>query len=510
MAAFADNLLPPNEAKRRTARIETDYLRRRNPLEPWKIALAAIAGISAVVWVAYASITGRHETIASRGPVVFAHAMWENNCQTCHLDFIPIGGSAAGLALDRWAHATDENCQQCHAGPGHHPSTELLDESAGVHHANCAVCHVDHRGRDADLTRVADRHCTVCHADLRNHSTAGAAIDDSIAQVKRFEIDAHPAFRSLARDPGRLKFNHALHMTAGLSHDKAGRNPFKLSDLPEAFRKQYEANANKSGLIQLQCASCHELNYGGTSESNGVPAVLGVARAKGDYYRPVVYERHCQACHPLTYTPGSPEAFAGQIPHRLNGQQLENRVREVALADLVRKTPELTDWGSETIPGNKPPSVTETGRTWMESQVQQSARHLRSAVCAKCHDVAADGAKFPDVGPTHIPAVWLKRARFDHSAHRMVACSDCHPRAYSEHAQASRVASDVLVRDLESCAACHAAGSAEGGQMAARHDCVECHLYHGRAGDKGLLDGRGSRARAASNPRSTEELLNLR
>ncbi|MEX2138857.1 MAG: cytochrome c3 family protein [Pirellulales bacterium] len=518
MPASPDNLLPANEAKRRTARIEPDYLRHASALDVWKGRLALIAALGAMGWIAIAALGDRDQQLASRGAVAHAHAIWEHNCQACHVDFTPIAGSAGGLALTDWAHASDVNCQQCHAGPPHHHEYALLDAEADTQSANCATCHVEHQGRDADLLRVADRHCTVCHADLPSHSRR-QSIDGFAASVESFSIDAHPKFRSLDRDPGRLEFNHALHMTAGLTHAKDGRGPTTIQSLPEEFRSQYAGKVVQNDLVQLDCSSCHELDRNmSTAQPDGLPDAVELPLGGGEYYRPVVYERHCQACHALPYQLDYDTLADAQLPHRLDAQQLERRVRERVLASLVRKTPELQA-RLETIPGNQPPQLLpETTAALIEQQVQQSARHLHSkAVCAKCHETSntaagdSAGSTFPEVAAVQVPAVWLKHARFDHSAHRAVTCVECHGRAYSNNADASRLASDVLLPNIENCVRCHAprrelAGKIVGG---ARHNCVECHNYHGRAGGDDLLHGRGSSLRGAKKPRSIEQLLNL-
>jgi hypothetical protein len=206
------------------------------------------------------------------------------------------------------------------------------------------------------------------------------------------------------------------------------------------------------------------------------------------------------------------------LPHRLNAEQLDKRVRERELARLVRDEPELQT-RLETVPGNKPPALlTETLREQIEREVQNSARHLHTkAVCAKCHqtpntaesDAAAN--KFPQVTAVEVPAIWLQHASFDHSAHRAVTCIECHGGAYSNHAQASRLAGDVLLPNIDNCVRCHAPRRRIEGEFVggARHDCVECHDYHGRGGGEDWLHGRGSSLRGAKQARSIDQLLNL-
>ena len=109
---------------------------------------------------------------------------------------------------------------------------------------------------------------------------------------------------------------------------------------------------------------------------------------------------------------------------------------------------------------------------------------------------------FPEVEPVRIRAVWLRHARFDHTAHRAVACIECHADAYSEGQNSSKLASDVLIPNIDNCVRCHAprdeaVAKPLGG---ARHDCVECHHYHAR---DDLLAGKGSLLRGATPPLHT-------
>jgi hypothetical protein len=525
MPASSNNLLPPNEAKRRTARIETDYLARRSPTEIWKRRLVWMAAAIPIGWFAIAALTDREQRLASRGPISHSHAIWENDCQACHVDFTPIAGAAAGLSLPSWAHASDANCRQCHAGPPHHEAVALLDADAERNSDNCATCHTEHRGHDADLARVSDRHCTVCHADLPSHSRQRSKGDAFAESIVAFSPETHPQFRSVAKDPGRLKFNHALHMTAGLMHAKDGRQPFKLSDLPPEFRARYQKQKSndirseaEDALVQLDCSSCHELDRSEAILQQKPPDAVDVSRRSGEYYRPVVFERHCQACHPLPYRPDYESIVESQIPHRLSAEQTEQRVREMVLARLVIENPELQAARMGPVPSNRPPEVlTETGREWVEQQVQQSARYLQTAICAKCHQAPAESTSrdavslFPEIAAVQVPAVWLRHARFDHSAHRAVNCRDCHAAAYADTANASRCSSDVLVPNIDNCLQCHAPRRHVGGEIVggARHDCAECHHYHARPADIVEMSGRGSALRGAQERRSIDQLLNF-
>ena len=68
---------------------------------------------------------------------------------------------------------------------------------------------------------------------------------------------------------------------------------------------------------------------------------------------------------------------------------------------------------------------------------------------------------------------WFPHARFDHHAHRMMKCADCHD------AERSTQSSDVLIPTIDKCKKCHNATAGK-----ARSDCVECHGYHDHGGDR--------------------------
>src|SRR5205085_1717214 len=121
---------------------------------------------------------------------------------------------------------------------------------------NCATCHVEHRGRDARLTRPSDDACLACHGEK---GTTHAVVTD-------FEKD-HPPFASPAAFARQLKFSHAVHLAPGmaLAGDKQPR-PKKLDYIrDETARREYAAMQRADGLIQLECSACHQLQSGDTA-----------------------------------------------------------------------------------------------------------------------------------------------------------------------------------------------------------------------------------------------------
>ncbi len=492
MASTLSNLLPPPEGKRRTAPIAIDYLRCPSRFDNWKGPLALGAALLTIAAVVLVSLPAGGQRIHSRGPLAQVHAALNNDCQSCHVDFVPISGTAAGLAIDSWAHVSDANCQACHTGHIHHDN-QLLDAARGVQSANCASCHVEHRGQEANLLHVADRYCTVCHSDLTAHRTGPSQFTEPLADaVDSFSAGSHPTFRSIREDPGRLEFNHTLHMTAGLTPAGKGVRPYTTADLPERHRDRYAAeNANGQSLVKLDCGDCHELGSVGASTADA-PSAMRLARASGDYFRPVVFERHCQACHPLPYRAGFQHETEAQVPHRTTAEQLERSVRNLIIAEVVGQQRDQQETDPQApVPGNELPTVLpDTAAQLVEEQLERSARHINST-CQKCHT-----ATFPEnsgdeqnlfltVEPVKVPAVWFQHARFNHGPHLTYGCKSCHTRAYADAdvQNPSTINSDVLIPDRDNCVQCHAPIRDITGthNVAARFDCAECHRYHGGA-----------------------------
>ena len=120
-----------------------------------------------------------------------------------------------------------------------------------------------------------------------------------------------------------------------------------------------------------------------------------------------------------------------------------------------------------TVPGTAKPSVgcgDTNGKP--PSEVAGLIEPLRAAL------KDARGEKPPAVAATRIPQRWLPHSRFDHRAHRPLACAECHK------APESTRTADVLLPSVTVCRECH---RDSGG---ARTACVECHRYHDRARER--------------------------
>jgi hypothetical protein len=485
-------MAPQETGKQRAARIPLDYYKKPDNLQRLKGWLTDIAFV-ALVWLIVGVVwQSRGQSLYSRGPVAAVHAAWEDNCNACHTPFQPLSGESFLLNLrpidDR--HASEYKCQSCHAGPEHHASQRLADIET------CAGCHRDHRGRDASLARLDDHQCTRCHANLDTHMRDYTP--SRYENVSVFDNDHHPEFKifrtATPTDPGKLKFNHQLHLAPGMVLVEGGK-PWTLADIrDEAARARYR-QANQQGdkvPVKLDCSSCHQTDGHDFSDGNRP------TRASGAHMLPINYDTHCKACHPLTFDLQRPELAA---PHREQPEKLKGFLWNTYAAGYLAGNPKLLEQPiavRRPLPGKMPgvegPDEVKA-RQLIQDKVVSAQRILYTGkkTCGECHYYEKSAALFPEkTVPTEVPEIWFTHAKFDHSAHRAMRCQNCH-----QAAEASARHTDVLVPGIENCLACHgpatrSSGATRGG---ARFDCTECHRYHYGDGT-GVFQGLGAKARA--------------
>jgi hypothetical protein len=462
--------------KQRGSRIELTYYRRPDALALRRRALAALALTGAAAWLALAPHWDRNrdprwrlfqwDRMASPGALAHAHAAWTDDCAACHPPFAPVNASRWSPLPAREPRAADALCQRCHEAAGHHPVR------AAAEIPSCAECHRDHRGPDARLARSPDSTCTRCHADLAGHRLDRPTVVD---RVTAFDAKHHPQFAAIGKpDPGRLAFNHALHLAPGLTLQQGGR-PWTLARLPESQRARYApAGSTPDSSVTLKCADCHAPDASGAS------------------MRPVSYETHCAACHPLTFDPALPDR---QVTHGLNPAEIVGELRglyaqAVVSADDTLLARRVAD---RPLPRRSGDAVDRSAAEALDTKLTAALRLLlgaapapgaKQAGCLECHEVATAPATIrgPEdyaaigLAPTNVPSVWLPGARFNHHAHRAWDCISCHAAAVR-----STTHRDLLLPDRDDCVTCHAPsrtesdGTSRGG---VDHSCTECHTYH--------------------------------
>lgn len=413
-------------AKQRAQRIDLYYFRHAKGMRRWRLVLSAAVPLAALLWVSAVAMAGSRKSY-SAGPVSSAHAFAEMKCEVCH--------TTAGASFGFRAHTTDTACLACHDAPAH--AANMTPAPA------CATCHQEHRGR-VQIARTDDRFCADCHGDLK--TTHG---DAKVARNVRGFPGAHPEFAAIkagAQDPGRLRFNHAVHVKENL------RGP--------------------SGPETLQCGACHKPEVLRTNPGAKAPARSGLMA-------PVAFQENCARCHPLFFDEriDRPAPHAEPAAVRAFVQQALAEYITAHPGDISRPDSEFRRVPLNFPRPSEPPA--RNAQEWVSRRRATDERILWNKTCAECHEPASASASAPTAEvqagePMPLPVYarsnltkqWMPRAAFDHTPHLMVTCSSCHA------AEGSTKTSDVLMPGQAACASCHA--PAKG----AESRCFECHRYH--------------------------------
>ena len=332
--------------KRRRSRIELGYYRAPDRFSRWRGRLCLFAIVATTVWLGASAILSpdarsriwslEPSRLASKGPLARPHAIWDSTCAACHVSFAPINGSRWSPSPWTGQAAGGKRCTACHAGPVHHQSVRKEDVP------DCAECHRDHRGRDASLLVMDDTACTRCHQNLAAHHDSRAGPLTVAGSVTSFDREHHPdltaSWAARSAGPRRIKFNHALHLAAGLTLEKDGAR-LTFAQLPASDRRRYGWNDRQllNAPVQLACASCHESAVTERVQSvDRRPASAGEPRNPGAYMLPIVYENHCAACHSLQFDSDLPEARAR---HGLKAQEVFTELKQFYTAAAAAPIP---------------------------------------------------------------------------------------------------------------------------------------------------------------------------
>lgn len=462
------------------------------------------------------------EAWSAPGHVADVHKAWNHDCEACHQPFQPIKSgrdtaASVGQIVANWfgqstLTVANDRCQRCHAAPGHHSNQIAADTG------NCADCHLDHKGLQQSLVDLDDAKCLRCHSDLKNHAAHPELVEERIAGIKEF-AGFHPAFRH-ETDPVTeqpvdptfkhkrgLNFSHAVHMLPGmglLRHNPiTGKTeedgPFQYKEIDPQFQGMYLDSKESSDLdraVQLDCRHCHQLDAmrleqtpSPSERTSSLPSEsIDAARAEGRYFLPIVYEKHCRGCHPLSFDPEDPTA---QVAHglqpeqvqaevlkhfssRLVFDQLKTKLGEGTAEVLQRKPDDLRlDSLKELLTPEEKAEIAKKALeqtenvndelyallTWAASptaaQIGSAAVELFKGrkTCGECHNGSGrltEGLAFPKtIDPVNIPTIWQTKARFDHLSHQAVACRQCHPKSFGGELEPTEPALTTLADERE-------------------------------------------------------------
>lgn len=500
--------MPQESGKQRQQRIEMDHYRQRGGIAFSKVALAIAGGLVGVAVLGYSLVDSSG---ANPGPLAEGHAAFEQDCSQCHQTLTPIGSdsvrnlSLLGVSEKASVDHTFKACTACHDGASapigdHHRSSmsgdwPLVDK-------NCAACHIDHQGRDNDLTRMSDQNCTQCHSNLAQVCPSGSLVQDK--SIESFS-GKHAEFASLkGADTGTVTFDHAQHMLPG--QPGQGKEAMTLSGLEPNLRERYRAkmlelkatdpnfsdlDTSDTALVQLDCSSCHE--FAGTPAGSAQFADAELGR----HIKPISFDAHCSACHSMN--PAGRGENMLPIPHAAPWAELDQWLEAKTGKPQSQRT------------GSNPTGIGVTSSSPAESQalVQQwkganleVAREMLKNQCLKCHeaslitDEAAILAALDVDSPPLIPSRFLTKGIYDHAAHAKIECRFCHEQAYAAGTP-DALGQDqnvVMISNIESCNGCHRPADEAtpsgllvgtgpdpqfGGQSLWASDrCTMCHRYH--------------------------------
>ena len=163
--------------------------------------------------------------------------------------------------------------------------------------------------------------------------------------VSQFDDDHHPdlsdSWKSRSADPRRIKFNHALHLAAGLTLEKEGPSSLSAGFLrPTGFAmaermKSKRGDTDQARVRFMSSARARRAHAKRRSIASRTRALLDL---KASTWLPIVYENHCAACHPLQFEEKRPEQFAR---HGISAQETLNDLRQLYMSEAAKDDPEL-------------------------------------------------------------------------------------------------------------------------------------------------------------------------
>lgn len=402
--------------------------------------IVAVAGILIMSnWITMAAAV-ELETLVMPGKLIAGHADIEGDCDSCHVAF----------SRDKQR----ELCLSCHEDVA-----ADVDGAAGYHgrdesarDGDCAGCHTDHQGRDADIvaldplsfdhaltdfvltgmhleTECVDCHvadaayrkapllCYDCHAEDDSHGGGLGEECDTCHET----TDWHDSrFDHLAEAGYALTGGHAQAECAACHQDDVYR------DTPTECYACHRVDDSHEGLNGIECAACHDTGrWSETIFDHAVETSFALTDkhaevACGDCHTSPVYEvslsADCYACH------GEDDEHDG-----INGQDCgschSTRAWTAVSFDhdldtgfnLVGAHAELLCAACHTVPVHEASPKTD---------------------CYGCHedDDPHAGQLGESCGRCHGELAWTQSVRFDHGltdfpligAHGDAECAGCH------------------------------------------------------------------------------------
>ena len=364
------------------------------------------------------------------GEISDAHKFFGDDCGACH--------------EKAFSQVKDTSCLACHAPIEAHAHADL--KVAALEEERCAHCHKEHNSNEAIII-TAQSFCSGCHTDLKQ-VTAGTKLLD----VTDFGDD-HPEFRpTVAKDSAQgLMQRIALSEKDAISEQSNLKYPHdKHLKTVKIKGVEKQGARGPEGFEELTCASCHALEPGGA----------GLLQ--------IDMETHCARCHQLRFEPDR------AVPH--GDYEEAGRV----IRDYYAQKALIGEFGDDATvqlrrrPG-KPVTQEELKQAleWAEAKAKKTSEIVFGfSVCKQCHTVTPP-KNDSDIWRVARPLIvdrWMPKGIFVHASHESIDCEDCH-----EQARTSKVSTDVILPDINSCRRCH------GGERVSDKlpsTCTMCHVFH--------------------------------
>lgn len=413
------------------------------------------------------------ESLVMPGPVIAGHAKYETECKTCHAPFDKL--AQRGLCLD----CHDKVAADIRGQQGFH------GRFAPSRTGQCAGCHTDHEGRNADITRLdaqtfdhaltdfrlVGAHlraaCNACHEPGRKHREAPASCSGCHA-------GDDPHRKALGEDCAGCH-NETSWKEARFDHEKTAKYPLTGAHAGVDCLVCHPAERYKD--TPTDCVACHRIDDVHQGSRGGA----------------------CQDCHDTKSWKKSSFDHARETGFGLTGGHADLRCESChAGGDFRRKLQGecIACHRSDDVHGGRNGIACEdchAVKRWADSRFDHAktkfpllgahqelncvACHkgaLREAkldtACNACHagDDVHSGALGTDCKQCHGDVRWTERVAFDHDLtrfplvglHATAACESCH--------------GDQRYRDTPSrCVDCHENDDAHRGALGA--ECAECH-----------------------------------
>ncbi len=468
---------------------------KHDKLQRTRIVLSVIAVGVVIGWLLFGLFQPDQGTSRySPGPVSSAHA--HLNCNQCHADSAPMRDDSKcrdchpeattqvsmKTVVDEFEHETMQRPLPVFA----HSENEKLDAVG-----NCASCHREHLGLEVSPIEVVDIECLHCHQNLKPFVDEGheSKIENKITRF----YDEHPDFRSLEKDPGTLKFNHQLHMSAGLRQTDARQSLKKTLNNYNEHRDMLTGYTTPCGVIALRCDFCHQ------------PLPAGSVSRAYNYMSMPTYEQNCKLCHSINLTANENSNFALgttlSIEHGISSKKILDHLQVYFALEVIAPEDVKTNLGdNDRLIPELPIDLWRIGQAAHPSDANRIEKNIQSAEmqirnkCLRCHLTDAQkkvDSLIPDVAimkgedatGTMSNPIWLKHAKFSHFEHRDMLCKECHADVETNQGiqpSAPNTVEKPMIANRANCIRCHQpANDVVDSFRPGPYNCIACHTYHG-------------------------------